>query len=476
MNGGSGPSTPTFEWDFDYNMNALDAAIGALQKGGGGSSQPWVIQPVLSAARTVTDGVLNSTTLITSATAKFTQADVGACIFLLGASVGLIPVVGGIQPTIISVQNSTTATISAVPGGGAVLGVTFVIGQDNSAALNAAMVKAVAASGVLLVPAGQFIINQLNLFGAATTNATGAFAVKGAGYGQSQLLPSPYLAPTPTAPIVQFSSGTMTWDGLDMNWMRISAYQTGSYPYQGGGSGISFNGAARVQNCQFVGWSAPNAVTFECDSDDLNIQDVDVWLNQNTASVIHSLNFRANNCYFQGNYGMVIGDLSWGKVTNCTIRGNAAGLMLTGFSGGGTDNYFVNCRFSGQWNIYNPATGGIVCASFIGCSFTADAATPGFTPAFANSGGLKTLGTGGTYNFTNCRFGCAGTYDAIDNLSGNTVVLQGCQFVNYTTPVNYKWTGKSIVNPLGATLFDGGGNHNLLSNMTQNGTLVTGSN
>lgn len=90
-------------------------------------------------SRTVTDGVLAASTTVTSATASFTSADVGAAI-----SGGTIPA----NSTISSVTNSTTVIISAAASGSAT-GVTLTIVRTTalaSGALNTALTSAFAAS------------------------------------------------------------------------------------------------------------------------------------------------------------------------------------------------------------------------------------------------------------------------------------------------------------------------------------------
>ncbi len=77
------------------------------------------------AARSVSDGVLNTTTTVTSATAAFTSSDVGATIVGTG-----IPALA----TIASVTNATTVVISAAATATA-SGVTLTITRTNALAL-----------------------------------------------------------------------------------------------------------------------------------------------------------------------------------------------------------------------------------------------------------------------------------------------------------------------------------------------------
>lgn len=73
-----------------------------------GPSYFYIEKAVSSFRRTVVDGVTNGTTLLTSATAAWTAADVGATVTLSGG--------GSLTTTIASVTNSTDVVLNSAPG------------------------------------------------------------------------------------------------------------------------------------------------------------------------------------------------------------------------------------------------------------------------------------------------------------------------------------------------------------------------
>lgn len=105
-------SLPTSEGDVDFDTNAEVTAGGTY----------WVVYYADVISRSITDAVLNGTTTVTSATANFTSADVGATL----ASSGNI----ASGTYISSVTNSTTVVISAAASVSAT-GVPVTIGGGN---------------------------------------------------------------------------------------------------------------------------------------------------------------------------------------------------------------------------------------------------------------------------------------------------------------------------------------------------------
>jgi hypothetical protein len=100
--------------------SSLAGAVGSWQNSGTYTNIGPQTYPVLPSKRTVTDGVTNATTTVTSATAAFTAKDVG------------VPISGGSIPAnayISSVTNATTVVISAAATSSA-SGVALTIGQN----------------------------------------------------------------------------------------------------------------------------------------------------------------------------------------------------------------------------------------------------------------------------------------------------------------------------------------------------------
>jgi hypothetical protein len=392
----------------------------------------------LSPVRLITDTVsANSSSIITSATANFTQADVGALLInfspAFSNALGLTTVAG--QPVIVSVQSATQATMNLQVQS---WGPNTYIGHDNSAALNAGAVAASNASGILIVPPGQFLIGTPNLFNSASTNN---FSVKGAGKGQSHLIPSPFVSYA-THPLV--NPGTnITWQGLDVNWLGL----TGIPAVAAGASGLFFATISYISDSQFLGWNAApgNGIsTVQCDSDYLYIENVDIS-SSCYAFLIHSLNLIVDKCSFHssGEAGAIIEDLSYGKFSNTAITGNTYAVDATTGSGGGIDNFFVNCYFAAP--LYDIRTdtsiGGAagVVLTFVNCLFS-PGGSPNGSSAFPNASGILNRGAN-TINVSNSIFIPTGTGVALNN------------------------TG---------TFIDGGGNVGLAGSIINSGTIIGG--
>ena len=313
--------------------------------------------------------------------------------------------------------------------------------------------------GTLEIPSGQYIFCECGLFagdqtGVMTSGQTNTniarVKIRGAGMGQTQLIPSPYLLPDPTGngtPIISINTN-INWEGVDVNWLGITQSPSAS----AAGWGAAFTGVSVIRDSFFMGWTSPNGAALVCDSDDLLMDGVRSILNYGTALTMHSLNFRCVDCEFDGNvYGLWVGDLGCGKFTNCEFSG-ATAAFLGNVSGGGYDNVFVNCKFDGStWAVQTsvPLSGGNITpamvleyceAIFIGCIFYNGQEGSMGAPYPNNSG--------------------------INVAAGTTVSCCGCVF----QPTG---TGNSVVNA--GTFLDGGGNFGLKP--TYSGTpAIVGSN
>ena len=461
------PTAPTASFGTNTTQLATTAFVIA-----NAALPSYYIRPAITAARTVTDAATtNTSNVLTSATANFTAADVGACVIVYSPDGvnDIIGYTGGAQATISSVTNSTTIVMSdtfvATSGG-----LVAVIGQDASAALNTAFASAIAVAGTLLIPPGQFIINSLNLFPSALNLPV---TIQGAGYGQSELVPSPYLhSSVANGPIILLSAN-VTWTGLDINWLGIKGAPINALT---GAIGLRLDGVARIYDSLFTGWKAQVAVgntVIKCNSDDCMLEGVRTLLNFCIGMTVSSLNFRCSDCEFISTFdaGFQVNDLSWGKTTNCTIQGGTtAANLLGGSASANYYNWFVNCRFSatttGGINIQSSTT---AAANFVGCVFTGGQGGPTGTPG-TNISCINNVSPS-RITCTNCTFLPTGTGYGVTNLSGGTVVLSACDFTN---AASNSWTGKALINA--GLVLDGGGNQALLSNLTNTGTITTGSN
>lgn len=158
-----------------------------------------------AAARSVTDGVTNSTTTVTSATAAFSSLDVGATIVGTG-----VPALA----TIVSVTNGTTVVISASATATA-SGVTLTITRTNALALSAFQtayqtdISALAAVQALAYTATPTVATIV------TPNAGPVLSVNptdylGLNYGTYQVVPKANMGRQVTDAVTTASSTTVT--------------------------------------------------------------------------------------------------------------------------------------------------------------------------------------------------------------------------------------------------------------------------
>lgn len=161
---------------------------------GGGSSYPGNIFNVKAAvygakgdARSVSDaGITNSSTVVTSATAVFTTADVGKVIFGIQSGTGLSRLPVGI----ISSINSATSVNVTVAATGTVSNIILYLGTDDSDAILAAAAAAKLVGGNIYIPSGKYLYRKL-LFDLTYSGTTNAFSVTGDGSGSTIMWPIP---------------------------------------------------------------------------------------------------------------------------------------------------------------------------------------------------------------------------------------------------------------------------------------------
>lgn len=139
-------------------------------------------------ARKVTDAVLNGTTTVTSATAAFTQADVGKVIWGIETASGASRLG---KTTISSVTNATTVVV-AVAATGSYSSINLVLGTDDTTAIQAAATAADAVNpkGRVLCPAGGYVFSN-RLFNQSYGSGTDTYSVIGAGKALTYFYPTP---------------------------------------------------------------------------------------------------------------------------------------------------------------------------------------------------------------------------------------------------------------------------------------------
>lgn len=152
-------------------------------------------------AKHVADGVLNSTTTVTSATGGFTAADVGKEIWgVIAAGTTVLT-----RRTIATVVDTNTITVSgSAPSNWT--GVNLIWGTDDTAAIQAAAAAAdaVEPKGVVYVPRGGYIFDD-TLFSQSYADGTNTYSVVGDGRESTVFYPAPDHAKT-NSQIFNYSS------------------------------------------------------------------------------------------------------------------------------------------------------------------------------------------------------------------------------------------------------------------------------
>jgi hypothetical protein len=170
-------------------VNGIDTD-GSLLYGNPSGAAEFNVQDYGAAgdARMVTDAVLtNGDTTVTSATANFTNDDVGKVIWGNNTAGGLaLPLT-----TIASVTNSTTIEVADAPGA-SWTDIWLVFGTDDTAEIQAAAAAADAANpkGVVIVPRGGYVFSDV-LFDADYASLAATYGVRGEGRGSTIFYPAP---------------------------------------------------------------------------------------------------------------------------------------------------------------------------------------------------------------------------------------------------------------------------------------------
>lgn len=359
-------------------------------------------------ARRVDDGVtLISNVKITSATANFTDADVGKQIWGISAG-GILRLA---RTTIASVVSSTEVNVTSNSSGSA-SAVTLIIGTDDTDALQAATTAAKAANarGTIRVPAGGYIFTELP-FDFNETAVHAACSLVGDGSNCTVFYPSPDYSFASTTS----NTGMFARFDSECREGRIEGVRVEGQAYSMSGSGY------------LVISDAGNGLTLR----DVRIEHVRGL----TAHVaLNGADFLVDRCHFEGSSYLGVSVAGGGAILN-TYTGNHAyyGLYITSVPGesntglhlsviggiidectnescyvnGSKDVKFTNVRFFGPVGKYACAVDGTSKARFVNCEVI-DYVNTG------NRGGLQVL-SGGVAFVTACRFHGCGTLYGINN-------------------------------------------------------------
>jgi len=377
-------------------------------------------------ARQVSDAVLNGTTTVTSATAAFTQADVGKKVWGIEGATGLARLT---IRTVATVLNSTTITVSGSEVGiGNYTGIILVLGTDDSDAIRAAFAAALASTPTrsLRMPAGGYVVSKL-LFDQVGGSDLKGLVVEGEGSESTKIFPSPEysLATTTTnTGMISRADGNsrhaglkgMTIDGSQFNFSAsgyhvVSDYGAGNtyedlkiQKVKGTTAGLALAGvftratAVRVEALGYIG--------IACNSG----------------------HHKFTDCY-SGNHGYLsvsITDIA--GTSNLGAMVEWEGGVIDESTGGSlevtssTDVVFVGARLFGAQSYYGAKLNSGANVRFIGCQLI-----PFGT---GNRGGLRVM-SGATAILIGCRLAGSGSLFSLDN--AGTVIDGGGNTLGTTT-------------------------------------------
>ena len=362
-------------------------------------------------ARKVTDAVLDGTTTHTSATAVFTNADVGKVVWGVEVGSGILR----LPKTTITAVNSATSITTAGASTGSYSDIHLVLGTDGTTALQAAMTAAKAAGANVIVPAGGYLFSALP-FDANRTTVGEASGVIGAGSNVTIFYPVPgfdFASTTSNTGIFYRTNGNCR------NSMLCGLQIEGSYH--------SYSGAAGYHVLS--------------DSGDLTLfDDLKVRHAKGFTAMAHltGTRFNAVRCFFEGaSYvGLSLSGGSYHFEDCYTGNHGYFGLQITSINGaantgtalkwiggiidtsGGagvassyifdsTDVVFIGARFLGPTSNYSCELASSSRARFVGCELIGAGGS-------GNRGGLK-VASGCIATLSSCRLHGLGTLYGLDN-------------------------------------------------------------
>ena len=362
-------------------------------------------------ARKVTDAVLNGTTTHTSATAVFTNADVGKVVWGVEVGSGILR----LPKTTITAVNSATSITTAGASTGSYSGIHLVLGTDDTTALQAAMTAAKAAGANVIVPAGGYLFSALP-FDANRTTVGEASGVIGAGSNVTIFYPVPsfdFASTTSNTGIFYRTNGNCR------NSMLCGLQIEGSYHSYSGASGYhllsdsgyrtlfddlkvrhakGFTAMANLTGTRFNAvrcfFEGASYVGLSLSGGSYHFEDCYTGRHAYFGLHIMSINGAAN-------YSTA---LKWigGIIDESDGAGGAASYITNS-----TDVVFIGARFFGPTSNYSCEIASSSHARFVGCELIGYGAS-------GNRGGLK-VASGCIATLSSCRLHGLGTLYGLDN-------------------------------------------------------------
>lgn len=240
--------------------------------------------------KTVSDAsITNASTLVSSATANFTSADIGKRIWFINSGVGLqiTSCASGVYDTTIAAVNSSTQAVIAdvICIGGPTVNVTMTWGTDSTTALQTGVAAAVASHNCLLITSGNYMVRNQWISGFASTDT---ICLKGSGSSATNLYHSPNVpwGTLSNNTLYRFDTSAAVVEGLTLQFQGgiPGAFTNRNVVNMGGVTALSddaiqnFNGNGITGNANFC-WhitsdnaSAVNLVADSCGGTGLAIQ------------------------------------------------------------------------------------------------------------------------------------------------------------------------------------------------------------
>ena len=375
----------------------------------------------------VLDGVTNSTTTVTSATANFSSADVGKTFYAFRFGQGNPDCS---ETTIASVTNATTAVLSAA------CSVTttaseFVYGHKDTTAIQSAVTAATAIGGTIYFPAGKYLCEPT---GQACIQSS---ALNIGVIGDGQTASSLFL--TPTSTFVNGHGAFIDANGGLLTLANISFY--GVDIYYGTATPLGISGQSEqvsIQSVRISNFRGGNGSNFAVSFNNVKgtINDLEGYSNFQTLSITGASNFHLN-----------------GSILSNATQGNN---LLVGSTG--------PFNTTGMVSVTNTIID--ECASCNEAAFLTGATNVQFSNDVIYQGSLGALHVDGTSSAV-IQGGYIGPYDSRNNTTGLLIDSGGsAQGANVT----FVGSGTGVALNNAGTFNDNGGN-SFTGGITNTGTL-----
>ena len=362
-------------------------------------------------ARKVTDAVLNGTTTHTSATAVFTNADVGKVVWGVEVGSGILR----LPKTTITAVNSATSITTAGASTGSYSGIHLVLGTDDTTALQAAMTAAKAAGANVIVPAGGYLFSALPFDANRTTDGE-ASGVIGAGSNVTIFYPVPgfdFASTTSNTGIFYRTNGNCR------NSMLCGLQIEGSYHSYSGAAGyhlLSNSGDRTLFDDLQVRHAKGFTAMAHLTGTSFNAVRCFFEGSNYVGLSLSGVSYHFEDCYTgnHGYFGLLIDGINGAANTGIALKWIGGIIDESGGAGGAasyitnsTDVVFIGARFFGPTSNYACELASSSHARFVGCEIV------GFGSS-GNRGGLK-ITPGCIATLSSCRLHGLGTLYGLDN-------------------------------------------------------------